>query len=364
MKRRDFIKTVGATGAVGTMALATPALSQGIKEINMVTAWPENFPGLGTAAARLGERITRMSGGALKVNVHGRGKFVSSPDLLKAVSDGKADMYHGIDYYWQQHSRAFNFFASVPFGLTASEQQAWINFGGGQKLWDELGRSFGVKPFMVGNTGMQMGGWFNKQVDTLADMQGLKIRLPGFGGLVLEKIGATRVSLPINKIFPAMRSGELDAAEWFGPWLDMNFGLHKIARFYYYPGFHEPGTTLSSAINLKLWESLSNEHQEIIKTAASAETGEVLSEFNAKNIEALDTLRRKHNLNLRRFSDELMNAIGSASGEVVQEVASADELTGRVFKSFLDFRTKSITWSKVSEQAYWNSRLLPFSYAR
>lgn len=366
MKRRNFLKTAGRAGiaTAAASALPKPAIAQGIKEINMVTSWPDGFPGLGTSATRLGDRITKMSGGKLRVNVHARGKFISSPDSLKAVADGEADMYHAIEYYWQRHSRAFNFFASVPFGLTASEQSAWINYGGGQELWDELGRKFGIKPFMAGNTGVQMGGWFNKQVSTLGDLQGLKVRMPGFGGVVLQRVGAIAVSLPSSQIFDAMQTGKLDATEWFGPWLDLSFGLHKIAKYYYYPGFHEPGTALASSLNLKLWESLSAEHQEIIRTAMSAETYEVLSEFNARNITALDTLRRKHDVNLRRFSDEIMNAIGFVSGEVVAEVAAADELTGRIYDSFLNFRRQSITWSKLSDQAYWNARLLPFKYGR
>ena len=328
----------------------------------MLTSWPNQFPGLGTSATRLGHRITKMSAGKLKINVYSRGSFIKSHDSFKAVSDGEADMYHAIEYYWQKNSKALNFFASVPFGLTATEQSAWINYGGGQELWDQIGRHFGLKPFLAGNTGVQMGGWFNKQVNTLSDLQGLRIRMPGLGGDVLMRVGARPISIPSSKIHDAVRSGKLDATEWFGPWFDYQFGLHKITKYYYYPGFHEPGTSLSSAINLNLWESLDDHYRVIIETAMAAENDQVLAEFNARNINALNRLLATNLVKLRRFSDEIMNAIGNAAGDVVAEAGNSDATSRKVYRSFLKFRQQSIKWSKISDQAYWKVRLLPFSY--
>ena len=286
MKRREFMKgaaVAGAGAAVAASTLPKPAIAQGKKELKMVTTWPKNFPGLGTGAERLARNITAMSGGSLTVKVFAAGELVPPFESFDAVSSGTADMYHAADYYWQGKSKAFNFYAAVPFGLTATEQAAWIHHGGGQQLWDELSKGFGIKPFMAGNTGVQMGGWFNKEVNSLEDYKGLKIRMPGLGGEVLRRIGAAAVSLPGGEIFPALQSGAIDATEWVGPWNDLAFGFYKVTKFYYYPGFHEPGTTLSSGVNLKTWEGLSADHKAIITTAMAAENDLSLSEFNARN---------------------------------------------------------------------------------
>ncbi len=366
MKRREFIKgaaVAGAATAAATSTLSTPAIAQGVKELKLVTTWPKNFPGLGTGAERFAKRINDMSGGSLTVKVFAAGELVPPFESFDAVSNGTADMYHGAEYYWQGKSKAFNFFAAVPYGLTATEQSAWIHHGGGQQLWDELSAGFKVKPFMAANTGVQMGGWFNKEVNSLEDYKGLKIRMPGLGGEVLRKIGAAAVSLPGGEIFPALQSGAIDATEWVGPWNDLAFGFYKVTKYYYYPGFHEPGTTLSVGINLDVWNSLSTEHKAIIEAAATAENDYTLAEFNARNNDSLNTLINQHNVVLKKFPDEVMYAIGEASGDVVGGVRSDSAITAKVLDSFLKFRKQSIAWSKLSDQAYWNARILPFKYA-
>jgi len=364
MKRRDFLKNAATAGIAGAAAatLAAPAIAQNVRELKMVTTWPKNFPGLGTSAQRLADNITAISGGALSVKVYAAGELVPPFESFDAVSNGTADMYHGAEYYWQGKSKAFNFFAAVPFGLTATEMNAWIHHGGGQQLWDELSSGFNIKPFMAGNTGVQMGGWYNKEINSLDDYKGLKIRMPGLGGEVLRRIGAAAVALPGGEIFPALQSGAIDATEWVGPWNDLAFGFYKVTKYYYYPGFHEPGTTLGSAMNLKVWESLSADHKAMVSTAMAAENSISLAEFNAKNGDALDTLRNEHGVELRKFDDTTLKAIGEASGSVVREAAESDEITKKVFNSFNDFRKKSIAWSKISDQAYWNARILPFKY--
>ena len=364
MKRRDFLKNAATAGIAGAAAttLAAPAIAQNVRELKMVTTWPKNFPGLGTSAQRLADNITAISGGSLSVKVYAAGELVPPFESFDAVSNGTADMYHGAEYYWQGKSKAFNFFAAVPFGLTATEMNAWIHHGGGQQLWDELSSGFNIKPFMAGNTGVQMGGWYNKEINSLNDYKGLKIRMPGLGGEVLRRIGAAAVSLPGGEIFPALQSGAIDATEWVGPWNDLAFGFYKVTKYYYYPGFHEPGTTLGSAMNLKVWESLSADHKAMVSTAMAAENSISLAEFNAKNGDALNTLRSEHGVELRKFDDETLKAIGEASGSVVREAAESDEITKKVFNSFNDFRKKSIAWSKISDQAYWNARILPFKY--
>ena len=364
MKRRDFIKGAAAAGAASAAAVtAAPAYAQGKRDLKMVTTWPKNFPGLGTAAERLAQRITDMSDGRLNVKVYAAGELVPPFESFDAVSGGTADMYHGAEYYWQGKSKAFNFFAAVPFGLTATEQNAWIHHGGGQELWDELAAGFNVKPFMAANTGVQMGGWFNKEINSLEDVKGLKMQIPVLGGEVLRRLGAAAVSLPGGEIFPALQSGSIDATEWVGPWNDLAFGFYKIAKFYYYPGFHEPGTTLSSGMNLEVWNSLSDGDKRVIQTAMAAENSYSLAEFNTRNGDALNTLIEEHGVQLKKFPDEVMQAIGRVSGEVVKEVGTTgDDITQRIFESFISFRKDAIAWTKLSDQAYWNARLLPFEY--
>ncbi len=366
MKRRQFLKGAAAAGIAGAAAASSfpaPAIAQGKQQLKMVTTWPKNFPGLGTGAARLAKRITDMSDGDLTVKVFAAGELVPPFESFDAVSSGTADLYHAAEYYWQGKSKAFNFFAAVPFGLTATEMDAWVHHAGGQQLWDELAAGFNLKPFLAGNTGVQMGGWFNKEVNSLEDYKGLKIRMPGLGGEVLRQIGAAAVSLPGGEIFPALQSGAIDATEWVGPWNDLAFGFYKVTKYYYYPGFHEPGTALGSAVNLKVWEGLSAANKEIITTAMAAENNFTLAEFNARNNDSLEVLKTKHGVEVRKFSDSILNAIGEASGHVVAEAAASDDITKRVYDSFIAFRKKAISWSKLSDQAYWDARLLPFKYA-
>ncbi len=364
MKRRDFLKSAATAGIAGSAsaALAAPAIAQDIRELKMVTTWPKNFPGIGTGAQRLADNITALSGGKLTVKLYAAGELVPPFESFDAVSSGTADMYHAADYYWQGKSKAFNFFTSVPFGFTANEMDAWINFGGGQQLWDELSGGFNIKPFSAGNTGVQMGGWFNKEINSLDDYKGLKIRMPGLGGEVLRRIGATAVSLPGGEIFPALQSGAIDATEWVGPWNDLAFGFYKITKYYYWPGFHEPGSTLACGVNKTLWDSLAPDEQAIISTACAAENNRMYAEYNAKNGDALDTLRNKHNVELRKVPDEVNMAIGEASGHVVREVGESDDISKRVLESYISFRKRILGYSKLSDQAYANARLLPFKY--
>ena len=366
MKRRKFLSTaaVGAGAAAAAPALPKPAISQGIKEIRLVTTWPKNFPGLGTGAERLAQRITQGSEGKLQAKVFAAGELVPPFESFDAVSGGTAEIYHGAEYYWQGKSKAFNFFAAVPFGLTATEMNGWIYHGGGQELWDELAADFDIKPFLAGNTGVQMGGWFNKEVNSLDDYAGLKIRMPGLGGEVLRQIGAAAVNLPGGEIFAALQSGAIDATEWVGPWNDLAFGFYKVAKFYYYPGFHEPGTALGSGINRQFWEGLSSDQQAMIENAMAAENNFTLAEFTARNNDSLNELVSKHGVQVRRFSDDVMNAIGAASGQVVADAAAGDPLTQRVYDSFIQFRRNSISWSRLSDQAFLDARLLPFQYER
>ncbi len=366
MKRRHFlthsVKGVALASIAGS-ALSAPAIGRGLRRLKMVTAWPRDFPGFGTGAKRLANNITRMSSGRLDVEVFAAGELVPFSETFDAVSGGVADIYHAIEYYFQHRSRALNFFASVPFGLTASESAAWVYHGGGQELWDDVSANFNIKPFLVGNTGAQMGGWYNREIRDLVDFEGLKIRIPGLGGEVMSRIGAKPIAMSGGKIFTALQTGVLDATEWAGPWGDLELGFYKVASHYYYPGFYEPGTAISAGFNTKLWESLDGDLKVIVAQAAKAENDFSRAEFQFQNTDALFKLRQVHNVKIDRFSNNIMKIIGEKSGEVISELgAVGDKSTKGVYNSFQKFRKKSLAWSNIGEQSFWNARLLPFKY--
>lgn len=365
IKRRSFLRGAAVAGAgaiAAASAVSAPAVAQGKRQLKMVTTWPKNFPGLGTGAQRLADRISEATEGQIEVKLFGAGELVPPFESFDAVSQGTADMYHGAEYYWQGKSQAFNFFTSVPFGLTATEINAWIYHSGGQELWDELSAGFNIKPFMAGNTGVQWGGWFNKEVNSVEDFKGLNFRMPGLGGEVLRRLGTNAVALPGGEIFQALQGGTIDATEWVGPWNDLAFGFYKVTKYYYWPGFHEPGSMLGLGINKDVWDSFTKNQQSLIASCAAAENDFMYAEFNARNSDALDTLINKHDVKVRRMSNDVLNAIGEKSGEVMAEVAKEDALTARVYESFIGFRKKAIGYSKLSDQAFLEARLLPFPY--
>lgn len=364
MNRRKFLSATAA-GAAGIAAAASfpkPGIAQGKRDLKLVMTWPKNLPALGIGAQRIAKRIEEFSEGQLKIKVYGGGELVPPLEVFDAVSSGSADFYHSASYYFQGKSKAFNFFTTVPFGLTSSEMSAWLYYGGGQELWDELAAGFNLKSFPVGNTGVQMGGWFAKEIKELDDFKGLKFRMPGLGGEVLRRLGVAVTNLPPQEILPALQSGAIDGTEWVGPYSDLSFGFYKVVKYYYYPGIHEPGSMLDFSVNLDVWKSLTETQQNIIRTAAAAENELVTSEFNALNSDALETLINKHGVQLRQFSNEILNAVGEASGEVMAEVANSDEMTKKVFDSFVGFRKKAMRWSRYGDQSFWNARLLPFKY--
>jgi TRAP-type mannitol/chloroaromatic compound transport system substrate-binding protein len=361
MNRRRFLLRAAAVGGVAA-SFPAPAVAQGIREFKMVTSWPKGLPGLGGSAERIGQAITAATGKRLQVRVFGAGELVKAFEVFDAVSSGVVDMYHSAEYYWERQSPAFNFFAAVPFGFTADEMAAWVLFGGGQALWDELSAQFNIKPLLTTNTGSQMGGWFTKEVSGPESYVGLKYRMPGLGGEVLRRLGAVVVSLPGGEIVPALKSGAIDASEWVGPWNDMLLGLQKVSKFYYYPGFHEPGTVLSTGVNKRLWDSLSAEDRNLISTIANAEYTCSLAEFNANHATALQELGQDKTIEIRKFDDSLLQALGKASGEVMAEVGNNDPLTRRIYQSYIEFRDRATRWSALADQGFLNARSLPFPY--
>ncbi|HED34445.1 MAG TPA: TRAP transporter substrate-binding protein [Gammaproteobacteria bacterium] len=357
MKRRHFIKAA-ATSSLLASASLTAGTAQAKAKIRwkMVTTWPKNFPGLGTGANKLAKLITEMSGGRMKVKVYGAKELVPAFEVFDAVSRGTAQMGHGASYYWKGKTEAAQFFAAVPFGLTSQEMNGWLYYGGGMELWRELYKPFGLIPAAAGNTGVQMAGWFNKQINSTADLKGLKMRIPGLGGEVLKRAGGTPVSLPGGEIFTSLKTGAIDATEWVGPYNDMAFGLHKAAKYYYYPGWHEPGTTLEALINKEALEALPDDLQSIVLNACKIINMDMISEYTTRNQQALDALVNKHKVKVLPLPDEVLATLRTLSDQVINEIAAKDKMSQKVFTSFKTYRDQVKKWTEISELAYLENR--------
>jgi len=365
MKRRDFVKGVGAGALAGALTACESESATGSSskktsskkyKWKMVTTWPRDFPVLGTGANLLAKLITEMSAGQLSVKVYGAKELVPALGVFDAVSRGAAQMGHGASYYWKSKSSTFQFFSAVPFGLTAQEMNGWMYYGGGLELWEESYKRYNLVPMPAGNTGVQMGGWFNKEIKSLDDLRGLKMRIPGLGGEVLRRAKGTPVSLPGGELLTALSSGNIDATEWVGPYNDLSFGLYKAAKYYYYPGWHEPGTTLEAIVNKDKFGELPAHLQSIVKTAAKAVNMDMLSEYTARNNQALSILVNKHKVQLKRFPFDVLKRLKELSDEVVAEIAEKDEFSKKVFASFKQYRDNVISWHDLSERAFLNTR--------
>lgn len=370
LKRRQLL-TGGALGAAGLAAGCDCGVPAGLETIGgaletrtlkMVTTWPKDFPGLGTMAERTAQFITEMSGGAMRVQVFAANELVSAFESFDAVSNGAADLYHGAEYYWVGKSPAFAFFTSVPFGMTAPEIMAWTEFGGGQELWDELSARFNIKPFAAGNTGHQLAGWFKREINSLEDLRGMKIRMPGIGGEVLRRVGASAVALAGNEIYQALQSGAIDGTEWVGPWNDLAFGFHREAKFYYWPGIHEPGSQLAVGVNLDVWNTLNLQERTIIRGACHQANHLSIAEYIHHNGAALDQLIGDHGVQLRQLPDDVLAALARETRIVLEETAATDDITGRVFESYKTSLERSQNWGRISDEAYMSARRAVFSF--
>ncbi|NKN32821.1 TRAP transporter substrate-binding protein [Marichromatium bheemlicum] len=356
MQRRDFIKGVGVGSLALGAAAAGTAHAKAEYRWKMVTTWPKNFPGLGTGANKLAELIGEMSGGRIAVRVYGAGELVPAFEVFDAVSRGTAELGHGSAYYWKGKSEAAQFFSTVPFGMTAQEMNAWIYYGGGLELWRELYAQFGLVPAPAGNSGVQMAGWFNKEINSVDDLKGLKMRIPGLGGEVLARAGGTPVNLPGGELFTALQNGTIDATEWVGPYNDLAFGLYKAARYYYYPGWHEPGTIMEAMVNREALESLPKDLQAIVMNAFKVINQDMLAEYTARNPIALQTLVDEHAVELRRLPDDVITRLRGLADEVVAEIAERDAFSAKVYTSYRKFLAQAREWSAISEQTYLRAR--------
>ena len=323
---------------------------------SLVTTWPKNYPGLGMAPERFSVLVEEMSQGQLKVKVYGAGELVPAMGVFDAVSSGSVEMGHGGAYYWKGKVPAAQFFAGVPFGFTADEINAWVYRGGGLELWEELYKPFNMKPLPGGNTGTQMFGWFNKEINSLDDIKGLKMRFPGFGGEVFKRAGGVPVNIPGGELYTAMQTGTIDAVEWVGPYNDLAFGFQQVAKYYYYPGWHEPGSMLEFTINIEAWDSLPSHLQSIVSTATKAVNQDLLNEYNASNNRALQDLIKNHNVQLRELPKDVINEFRSISEEILETSAANDPAVNKVYQSFKKFMAEVKSFNAIAGDAFIEAR--------
>ena len=322
----------------------------------LVTTWPKNYPGLGTAPENFAKRVAAMSNGRLQVKVFGAGQLVPAFEVFDAVSQGTAEMGHGAAYYWTGKAKAAAFYTSVPFGLNAQEMNGWLHYGGGLELWRELYAPFNLVPFAGGSTGVQMAGWFNREINSMEDIKGLKMRIPGLGGDVITRAGGVSVTMPGGELYTSMQTGVIDATEWVGPYNDLAFGFHQVAKYYYYPGWHEPGPILELIVNKEAYASLPADLQAIVENAARAVNQDMLDEYTARNNTALVELVETHGVELRKLPDDVVAQLRRLSDDVVAELAQDNDISRRIAESVKAFQEQAKAYHGISEEAYYEAR--------
>lgn len=354
MNRRTFLKSAGV-GAAAT-ALAAPNVWAKPKSYRwkMVTTWPPGLPfyqvGNGSAEG-MAKRIEEMSGGRIKIRVYAAGELVPAFETFDAVSKGTVELGHGVAYYWAGKTFAAQYFGTIPFGMNPQGANAWYYEGGGIQLWEEVYKPFDLVPMPCGNTGIQMTGWFNKEIKSLNDLKGLKMRIPGLAGKVLAATGVNVVLLPGGEIFPALERGVIDAAEWVGPYQDRRLGLYQAAKYYYHSGWHEPSTTSELIISKKAWDSLEPDLQHIVRAAATEANLRAISWADANNADALDEMINKHKVQLRLLPKDVIEALRKLTVDVLED-ANKDPLSRKVYTSYKNFQTKWARWAGISEATY------------
>ena len=340
----------------GHAVAAGPEGVQGQYHWKLVTTWPKNFPGLGSGAENLARYVDEMSAGRLKIHVYGAGEIVPAFEVFDAVSQGVADAGHGAAYYWKGKIPASVFFTTIPFGMTAQESNAWLHYGGGLALWQEAYAPFNLIPLAGGSSGVQMAGWFNREINSIADLQGLKMRIPGLAGDVFAEAGGTAVRISGGEIYTSLQTGVIDAAEWVGPYNDLALGMHEVAKYYYYPGWHERGSMLEFIINKDSFNALPPDLQAIVTYAARAANQDMLDEFTARNNAALQDMVSNHGVQLRRLPDDVLLALYRADQKVMQQLVASDPMAAKVNASYQKFYAGVRAYHHISEQAYINAR--------
>ncbi|NNE15733.1 MAG: TRAP transporter substrate-binding protein DctP, partial [Saprospiraceae bacterium] len=348
MKRKSFIKSsvklglglVAATSVISSCKEQEPEKEIEAVNINfsknykwrMASCWPKNFPVFGEGDLLFIDYIKRMSGNRLDIKLFAKGELVPAMETFDTVQDGTADIGSAVSYYWLGKSPAAAFFSTAPFGMNAQQHQSWLIAGGGYELWKEVYEPFGLIPFISGSTGVQMGGWFNKEINSVDDLKGLKMRIPGIAGKALEKAGGAAMNVPGGEIYTNLERGVIDATEWVGPYHDYKMGFAKVAKYYYTPGWHEPGTQLEFFANKKAYNKLPSDLQEIIVAAATKVQSWMLAEFDAKNGVYLEKLIEE-GTELKQFPDEVLKTLKRYTDESIQEMIGDDPIAKKVADS-------------------------------
>lgn len=362
MRRRNFIKTTVA-GTAAAVTLAAPAIAQDKVQWKMVTAWPKNLPGPGVAAQLLADRITTLSSGRIEVKLYAAGELVPGRGVFDAVSEGTAELYHAVPAYWGSKSRGILLFGSQPFGLRADEQVGWLTHGGGQGLYDEMYARFGIKPFLCGNSGPQWMGWFNKEIDTVDDLKGLKFRTTGLASEMCSNIGMAVQAMGGRDMFQALQSGALDAGEFIGPWTDSALGFYQVAKYYYWPGVGEPSSAEECGVNLEAFNALPQDLQQVVSQACESLYNPVWTEYTTKHAQALPQLVAEHGVQVKKLPDDVMVALGNAAGEVIAELREdEDELVQRIVESFIAYRASIASYMVYADNGQMNARALDYTY--
>lgn len=363
--RRNFIKKAGLSALVGFSGLAACAPKAKMEEtgpyINfnktyrwkMTTTWPPNFPVVGEGCQMLAGWVKEMSGGRMEITVYGGGELIPALEGFDAVSNGAIEMNHGASYYWAGKLPASPIFAAVPFGMNAQQMESWILTGGGQKLWEDLYAPYNLQPFVAGNTGVQMGGWFNKEINGIDDIKGLKMRIPGLGGKVFAQAGGTPVLVSGGEIYTNLERGVIDATEWIGPYHDYIMGFHQVAKYYYYPGWHEPGPVLEMLINKSKFMELPVDLQQIIQAACLRVNSWMTAEFNVKNAIYLKKIVESGKVDIRPFPETVLNVLREKTLEVMADLSNENESANIAYEAFQKFKQSIKPWMEVSEKNFY-----------
>jgi TRAP-type mannitol/chloroaromatic compound transport system substrate-binding protein len=353
MERRSFLKKA-AVGA-GAGAIAAPAIAQSLPTINwrLASSFPKNLDTIYGAAETLSKRVAAITGGKFNIRVSAAGEIVPALQVFDAVQAGTVEMGHSASYYYVGKDPTFAFDCAMPFGLTSRQQTAWYERGGGREATREFFREFGVMNFLGGNTGTQMGGWFRKEIKSVNDLKGLKMRIAGLSGKVMERLGAVPQQLGGADIYPALEKGTIDAAEWVGPYDDEKIGLYKVAPNYYAPGWWESGPQLSFFISIKDWEKLPKEYQHALEAAAYEAHVNMQADYDFLNPAALARLM-KNGAKLRYYSKDIMDAAYKASSAMFEEEAAKNAKFKKIYEPWKKFRQEQNTWAQVAEATMQN----------
>jgi TRAP-type mannitol/chloroaromatic compound transport system substrate-binding protein len=360
--RRTFLGRAAAVGAAGVAGAAAagcagpgtggPAVrTQEHVQWRLASSFPRALDALYGSADRLAERLEQLTEGRFRIRPYAAGELVPALQVLDAAQQGTVQVGHSAAYYYTGKNEALAFDTGMPFGLTSRQQTAWLYEGGGGELMRELYADFGLVPFPAGNTGAQMGGWFKREIHTVADLRGLRMRIPGMGAQVMDRLGVTVQVLGGADIYPALERGAIDATEWVGPYDDEKLGLHRAARFYYYPGWWEPGPSLSFMVNRQAWDALPSAYQQAFEVAAAYAATSTQAIYDVRNAPALERLIAG-GTQLRRFSDEIMTACARGTRELMEQQASRDAGYRRIHEAYLAFREDSFRWFGTAEAAY------------